>query len=151
MILNCRDLPWAVGKPFINILQDVIRAAGLMGVTSGAVVTFKEPDYHKYSGEYHPIEIAVNEEGKIQYIAQFALFGAPPNVVLKKDIEFDFCFKRFHHARRLLSIHLGEETYKEWEEYFINCYECGLYKIEVLEWVECTMYIERGGDELIYV
>ena len=133
MILNCTHLPWPLSKHFINLLQHEISAAGIFG-NSGAVVSFRDPDYDCYSGGYHPVEIAVNANGQIQYITDFALYGIPPHVELAKEIDFDFSCQRFQHMDREFHIKRGKELYKMWEQNFISYYRSGVYSVDVSPW-----------------
>ena len=134
MIINCLNLPWPIGKPLINLLQHEISAAGVIGGTSGAVVNFRDPDYDCYSSGYHPVEIAVNANGQIQYITDFALYGIPPHVELAKEIDFDFYLKHFQHMGRVFPIQRGKELYKLWEQNFVSYYKKNVYSIEVSAW-----------------
>ena len=133
MIINCLNLPWPVSKTLINLLQHEISAAGMNG-NCGAVVNFRDPEYDCHSGGYHPVEIAVNAQGFIQYITDFALYGIPPHVELAKEIDFDFYFKRFQHMSREFPIQCGKELFKMWEQNFISYYQSNVYSVEVSAW-----------------
>ena len=133
MIINCLNLPWPLNKQLVNLLQHEISAVGIND-SSGAVVSFRDPDYDCYTGGYHPVEIAVNKEGCIQYITDFALYGIPPHVELAKEIDFDFYMKRFQHMGREYPIQQGRELYKLWEHNFISYYQSNVYSVEVSPW-----------------
>ena len=133
MIICCLNMPWPISKALINLLQHEISTAGMNG-NCGAVVTFRDPEYDCHSGGYHPVEIAVNAQGFIQYITDFALYGIPPHVELAKEIDFDFYFKRFQHMSREFPIQCGKEHFKLWEQNFISYYQNNVYSVEVSAW-----------------
>jgi len=130
MIINCMNLPWPLDKRFINLLQHEISTAGVLG-NSGAVASFRDPEYGCATGGYHPVEIAVSKDGHIQYITDFALYGAPPHVELAKEIDFDFETGTFRHMAREFPIRRGRDLYEVWEENFIIFYQKGVYRIEI--------------------
>jgi hypothetical protein len=133
MILNCTNLPWPLRTEFINLLQHEISSAGVFDC-SGAVISFRDPDYDCYSGGYHPVEIAVNSNGQIQYITDFALYGIPPHVELAKEIDFDFSLQRFRHMDSEFPIRHGKGLYQIWEQNFISYYQNDAYRVDVSPW-----------------
>ncbi len=133
MIINCTNMPWPLSKHLINLLQHEISAAGVNG-SSGAVVNFRDPEYDCSSGGYHPVEIAVNSDGCIQYITDFALYGTPPHVELAKEIDFDFSLQLFQHMGREYPIQRGIALYSLWEKNFISYYRNDVYSVDVSTW-----------------
>jgi len=135
MIINCTNLPWPLNNRFISLLQHELSAAGVIGGNNGAVINFRDPEYDFHSGGYHPVEIAVNSDGCIQYITDFALYGMPPQVELAKEIDFDFSLQLFQHMGREYPIRNGKTLFKVWEENFISYYLSNAYSVEVSTWL----------------
>lgn len=133
MIINCTNLPWPLDKRLIDLLQHEISAAGINGNT-GAVLNFRDPEYDAHTGGFHPVEIAVEGDGSIQYITDFALYGIPPHAELCKEIDFDFSLKLFQHMGREFPIKSGKELFELWQENFISYYKMNAYVVDVAVW-----------------
>ena len=130
MTINCSNLPWPLNKRLISLLQQEISAAGVTS-NSGVVLNFRDTGYDASRGGFHPVEIAVNADGGIEYITDFAYFGSPPYAELAKEIDFDFTHGAFQHMGRELPIMRGQELFKMWESNFIDYHQVGVYTITV--------------------
>jgi hypothetical protein len=133
MIIRTDNLPWPIDPRLRNLLQHEINAAGING-NGGAVLNFRDPEYDHATGGYHPVEIAIDENGAIQYITDFALYGCAPHVELAKEIDFDFSMKVFQHFSREFPIRQGRELFDLWQENFISYYQSNVYRVDVSEW-----------------
>lgn len=133
MIINCKNLPWSLDKRLIDLLQHEINSVGVNG-NNGAVVNFRDPEYDAVTGGYHPVEIAVAADGRIQYVTDFALYGVPPHVELAKEIDFDFKLGLFQHMGREFPIRRGRALFDLWEKNFVSYYHSNIYCVDVSVW-----------------
>lgn len=130
MIIRTDNLPWPIAPRLRHLLQHEISSSSI-DKNYGVVIHFRDPEYDHATGGYHPVEIAVDRGGAIQYVTDFALYGAPPQVELCKEIDFDFGLKLFQHFARDYPINQGRGLYKIWEENFISYYDRQVYQVEV--------------------
>lgn len=121
-------LPWTVGRKLVAILEHELNSRS---TNSGAVLSFRDPSYSPERGGFHPVEVAVASDGRIQYITDFAYFGAPPFSELAKEIDFDFSLGLFQHFGREFPIIAGRELFRLWESNFASYYDAGIYTVSV--------------------
>ena len=55
-----------VSNRLISILNKEIEQHSEVDTSSGCVLNFRDPDYSAESGGYHPVEIGLDEQGRIQ-------------------------------------------------------------------------------------
>ena len=87
--------------------------------SDGVILNFRDPDYSAESGGYHPVEICVNAQGRIQYITDFAYYGQGPYAELGKELDFDFGYGVFQQMGREFPIRDGANLFKIWQSQFL--------------------------------
>jgi hypothetical protein len=127
MIIRTDNLPWPIDERLRNLLQHEIAKSGIEE-NRGVILNFRDPKYDHINGGFHPVEIAVDADGSIKYITDFALYGTPPYVELGKEIDFDFGLKPFPHFSEEYPIQEGRNLYRLWEQNFLSYYEMGVYR-----------------------
>ena len=119
-------LPWSLDQGLIVIinqhLQETPPSPGI-----GCVLTFKDPSYCPEQGGYHPVEIALNGDGSLCYITDFAYVGCPPYAELAKEVDFDFDCGLLQHFGHEYPIAQGAELFELWQSNFISYYRSGVY------------------------
>lgn len=75
--IQATGYPLSISKKLVNLLQQELDKSDT-DVSAGVTLNFRDPDYSAESGGYHPVEIAVDGEGRILYITDFAYFGIGP-------------------------------------------------------------------------
>ena len=88
-------------------------------------------NYSAEHGGYHPVEIAINSAGEIQYITDFAYVGDGYFAELAKEIDFDFSLGIFQHFGRDYPIRQGAELFQIWQENFCSYYDSGVFQVTV--------------------
>lgn len=127
MIIRTDNLPWPIDERLRNLLQKEIAKSGIEK-NKGVILNFRDPNYDHATGGFHPVEIAVDTDGSIKYITDFALYGTPPYVELGKEIDFDFGLKLFQYLSEKYHIQEGRDMYKLWEINFFRYYDMGVYR-----------------------
>jgi len=59
----------------------------------GVVLNFRDPECSPGKVGWHPVEVMLSSEGRIQYVTDFAFSG--PDHVLVKGLDFDFVVNPF--------------------------------------------------------
>jgi len=122
--------PVAVSKQLLAIITKELEASTI-DASSGFIINFRDPDYNAESGGYHPVEIAVDAQGRIQYITDFTCYGAGPYAELAKELDFDFSHSLFQHMGREFDIKDGAALYKIWQSNFCSYYEWQVFQATV--------------------
>lgn len=130
MVIRTDNLPWAFTQKLRQLLQDELLKAGL-SEESGAVITFRDPDFSADTGGVHPVEIYITHEGELQYITDFAYYGRPPQCELVKEIDYDFANCIFQHFGVEYPIKHGHELFKIWESNFLEYHRIGAFSVTV--------------------
>lgn len=122
--------PLAVSKKLVTIIQQELDKTDL-DISTGFTLNFRDPDYSAESGGYHPVEIAVDEEGRILYITDFAYYGSGPFAELDKEIDFDFSYKVFQHMGREFQIERGASLFRIWQFNFCSYVERQIFEVSI--------------------
>lgn len=117
-----------VSDQLVAIIQREIDQSSV-DTSSGFTLNFRDPDYSAESGGYHPVEIAVDEQGRILYITDFAYFGSGPYAELDKEIDFDFGYKVFQHMGREFPIERGASLFELWQSNFCDYVERQVFEV----------------------
>lgn len=128
MHINTDSLPWPISKKLICLLEKELTDLSPAPDT-GAVLSFRDPNYSPQGGGFHPVEIAINLDGCIQYVTGFAYYGTPPYCELGKEIDFDFSMGFFQHFGREYPILAGRELFRLWQSNFTTYYGMGVYTV----------------------
>jgi len=131
MHINSLSLPWTLDKRLIQILNDELESAG---IDDDVCLTFNDPDFTPQAGGFHPVEVAVKNDGSIMYITDFTYFGEPPHCDLCKCLDFDFSLKIFNHFGMEHPISAGREIFKVWQSNFIAYHKLNVYKTILETW-----------------
>ena len=131
MEIDTQTCPLPVSNRLVRIiLSELDRVKHLLGHM--AILNFRDPDYSAERGGFHPVEIMIGSNGRIEYITDFAFCGGPyPELV--KEVDFDFQSGIFGHMGKIYPIESGSELYKLWESNFIEYYQMGVFSVEVSE------------------
>lgn len=124
--------PVAVSKQLIAIIVKELEASQV-DASSGFIQNFRDPDYSAESGGYHPVEIAVDGNGRIQYITDFAYIGGGRFAELDKELDFDFSYGVFQQIGREYPIQQGASLYKIWQANFCSYYKSQVFQVTVQE------------------
>ena len=130
MIVQHEGYVLPVTKALTTILQQVIDPSN-SDTHSGIVLNFRDPCYSAEHGGYHPVEMALNERGKILYITDFCYAGQPPFHELVKELDFDLHMQCFQHMGRDYPIAAGVDMYRLWESNFRSYFAAGVYQPKV--------------------
>lgn len=128
MNIRTNYLPWPLSKKLICLLEKELAASPQLP-DSGVVLSFRDPNYSPTAGGYHPVEIAVNCDGSLLYVTDFAYYGMPPYSELGKEIDFDFSLGFFQHFGREYPILAGRELFRLWQSNFVTYYGMGAYTV----------------------
>lgn len=129
MSIDTQHFPFPLSNPFLTILKDEIANAQLPADT-GVTLTFRDPNYSPETGGFHPVEISIDNRGRIQYITDFAYVGRPPFAELAKEIDFDISLGLFQHFGREFPIHAGRDLFALWQGNFCSYYRMGVYTVD---------------------
>ncbi len=97
----------------------------------GLVVHFRDPNYSREMGGFHPVEIALNACGELLYITDFAYVGTEPFIELAKELDFDFQCGRFQQFSREYPLREGRAMFELWQSNFLTYLEMDAYEITV--------------------
>ena len=123
--------PLAISNRLISILNKEIALHSEVDTSSGCVLNFRDPDYSAESGGYHPVEICLDEQGRIQYLTDFAYVGDGHYVELAKEQDFDFAYGLFQQMGRDYPIRQGAGLFKIWQANFCDYYQFKVYTVTV--------------------
>jgi len=114
-----------------TIQQEVNRSK--VGVRNGVVLNFKDPDYSAEKGGYHPVEIAIQSDGRLMYITEFSFVGMRSYLELAKELDFDFEHGVFQQFDREYPIKQTAELFALWQRNFTAYHRMGVYVVTVGE------------------
>ena len=130
MQLKHHQYPLPVSETFLELIQHELDS--LCVYEKGIIILqFKDPGYSFDKGGYHPVEIALEATGKLQYITDFSYVGSPPFVELAKEIDFDFGLGRFQHLGYDYPISKVQQLYVIWESNFIAYHSMDVYEVSM--------------------
>ena len=69
--------PVAISQQLVAIIDKEIETSNV-DTGEGVILNFRDPDYSAESGGYHPVEICVNSQGRIQYITAYSSESCHP-------------------------------------------------------------------------
>lgn len=130
MKIQQNDYPFSISDNLVAIIQQELDKA-TCDCSSGLTLNFRDPDYSAESGGYHPVEIAVDGNGRILYITDFAYYGSGPYAELDKEIDFDFGYKVFQHMGREFPIARGAELFELWQSNFCDYVTRQVFEVSV--------------------
>jgi hypothetical protein len=131
MRIRTDKLPWPVAPRLVTILQEEMTKGN--HVEGDCIISFRDHSYSPERGGYHPVEIAVNEEGGIDYITDFSYVGAPPMCELAKEIDFDFSLNILGHFGVDFPLREGKELFKIWQSNFVAYYDEGVFTTRITD------------------
>lgn len=130
MQIQTSGYPLPVSKKLVAIIQREFEKSNIDRL-AGFIITFRDPDYSIESGGYHPVEIAVDKQGCIQYITDFAYFGSGPFAELDREIDFDFSRRVFQHMGREFPIEQGASLFCIWQANFCEYVERQVFEVSI--------------------
>ncbi len=123
--------PLRVIPGLIKILTSELDKAGFPSQQS-AVINFRSPGYSPTTGGYHPVEIFIDAQGRIQYLTDFAYVGMGEMAELAKELDFDFSQGMFQQFGAHFNIRRGREIFQVWQQNFCTYYASGVYEVSVV-------------------
>ncbi|MGJ0514243.1 MAG: DUF2787 family protein [Methylomicrobium sp.] len=130
MQIQTSGYPLAVSKKLVTIIQREFEKSNIDS-SAGFILNFRDPDYSTESGGYHPVEIAVDDYGCIQYITDFAYFGSGPFAELDREIDFDFSRRVFQHMGREFPIERGAALFRMWQANFCEYVDRQVFEVSI--------------------
>ena len=131
MNIQKNGYPLSISNLLILILSKEIELHSEVDTSSGCVLNFRDPDYSSESGGYHPVEIRLDEHGRIQYLTDFAYVGDGHYAELAKELDFDFAHNVFQQMGRDYPIRQGAGLFKIWQANFCDYYLHKVYTVTV--------------------
>ena len=122
--------PVAISQQLVAIIDKEIEACDV-DTSDGVILNFRDPDYSAESGGYHPVEICVDAQGRIQYITDFAYYGQGPYAELDKELDFDFSYGKFQQMGREYPIKQAASLFKIWQANFCSYYRRQVFEVSV--------------------
>jgi len=132
MNVKQNDYALPVSSQLIAVIQKYIEQSG-NNFTNGVVINFKDPEYSAEQGGFHPVEIALNEKGRLLYITDFSYVEGGPGVELAKELDFDFSQGLLQQFGVEYPITQGCSLYALWEKNFLSYHSIGVYQVTVEE------------------
>jgi hypothetical protein len=130
MNIQQNDYPVKISQQLVAIISKEL-AKTEVNTTEGVILNFRDPNYSAEDGGYHPVEICVNAQGRIQYITDFAYFGQGSYAELGKELDFDFGYGRFQQMGREYPIKQGASLFKIWQSNFCSYYRSQGFSVSV--------------------
>lgn len=119
-----------VSESLLAVIQQAIEQSSKT-FPSGVVINFRDPEYSAERGGYHPVEIAIDEQGRLLYITDFSYVGMEPFTELAKELYFDFGIGLFQQLGVDYPIEQGRDIYTVWENNFLSYHGMGVYQVTV--------------------
>lgn len=130
MIIQHSGYPVAISEQLVAIISDELEKSAV-DTSAGFIINFRDPDYSADSGGYHPVEISVDAEGRIQYITDFAYVGQSYYAELDKELDFDFGYGVFQQNGREYPIQRGVSLFEIWQNNFCGYYQRHVYEVTI--------------------
>lgn len=129
MKIQTQGIPLPVDTALVELLETDLVIAG---VPFPVTLNFRDPSYSVDRGGFHPVEIAFDPAGCIQYITDFAYVGLGPYAELAKELDFDFSLGLFQHFGYEFPISEGAEMFAIWQKNFVSYYRMGVFQVQVI-------------------
>jgi hypothetical protein len=129
MKINVTSLPFKIDTALVKMIEDEINKRKLPA-DSAVTLNFRDPDYNVEAGGFHPVEVRVSAQGKIEYFTDFALVGVGEFTELASEIDFDFTNDLFLHFGKEHHISEGRELFEIWHQNFTSYHAMGIYEVE---------------------
>lgn len=130
MQIQHKPYPLAISQKLVSLLTTEIEKSGI-DVSCGCTLNFRDPDFSAESGGYHPVEIAIDHQGRIQYITDFTYFGDGYYAELGKELDFDFSYGVFQQLGREYPIAEAAQLFRIWQSNFCEYYQRQIFQVEV--------------------
>lgn len=132
MILNTNRLPFPLSPGLKAIILQNIADSFM-----ACVVNFHQRNSSpKDDGGNRPVEIAVDTDGSLIYIADFRFVDSPQRHEPIPETRFDFSQGEAHYHDAVEPLHREQERFQEWEYAFVTEFRLGNYKVEVAPLLE---------------
>jgi len=122
------DYALTIADQFMTVIQTEMAKADV-DLTEGFILNFKDPDYSAERGGYHPVEIYINQQGRIQYVTDFAYVGSGYCAELVKELDFDFSLGLLQQFGREYAIEQAYELFGVWQQNFCAYYQQGIFTV----------------------
>ena len=107
-----------LNKKLQKLLSNLLAKHDLVGKT--AIFNFTNPDYTAEAGGFHPVEIMIDVQNRIEYITDFSYTGVGVYAELAKEIDFDFVNGECYQHGFRSSLESASSLFKLWESNFFS-------------------------------
>lgn len=122
--------PYVLDPGFVQLINNVLEDSNIDDA-QGLVLNFRDPNYSAESGGYHPVEVAINGNGKLLYLTDFYWAGAEPYVELAKELDFDFSQGIFQQYSRTYPIIVSQGLWTLYVRNFVAYHAMGVYETTI--------------------
>jgi hypothetical protein len=131
MRLDTESFPLSITPKLKNILEEEIGVADVP-VGKGLLLTFEEPNESPAKECYHPVEVALEADGKILHITDYAYIGRSPYEERIQFLDFDASADLFKHAPMVFPLEEGAEDFVRWQHAFCVHYRMGVFRVRIV-------------------
>ena len=130
--LETEGYPLPIGKAFIAALEEEL-THGEMTPGTPVYVHFRDPNYSKEFGGFRPIEVYIDETGRIRYITEFTWVGMPPMEDLVKSVDFDLAEESYQDLSCIRRIDSEVAAFwKVWSGNFLEYRKMGVFDVALV-------------------
>ena len=130
MHIQAQGYALPIDSALIDLLKPHLRSV-LGPPQQVVVVQFRDPDYDANTGGYHPVDIAVDGQGRIQWITDFAYTEVEGVTELGRELDFDLSRGIFQHWGFCQPLAKGAELFQLWQSNFLHYAQCGVFDVQV--------------------
>lgn len=95
------------------------------------VLQFRDPDYDDILGGYHPVDIAVDGQGRILWITDFAYTEVAGVTELARELDFDFFREIFQHRGFCQPLTYGADLFRLWQSNFLHYVQMNVFDVRI--------------------
>jgi hypothetical protein len=95
------------------------------------LLQFRDPDYDVDAGGFHPVDIAVDDRGRIQWITDFAYTEVEGITELGRELDFDLSRGIFQHRGFCQPLAYGADLFQLWQSNFIHYVQMNVFDVQI--------------------
>jgi hypothetical protein len=127
MNISCNNkIP--ISDKFIQLLETVIQKSGI-NQDNDVIINFRDVNYGPEGG-YHPVEVMVSSDGRIQHITDFAYVGGQSSELVK-ELDWDISRFVFTHMGHEYYLQQGDTMFHKWQQNFLSYYNKGVFRVTI--------------------
>lgn len=131
MKLEAKNYALSIHDNLIEIIRHEMQQATSQEASTMIILNFRDPGYSASKGGFHPVEIAVDSDGKIMYITDFSYDNGGDMAELVKELDFDFQAELFQQSGTDYPIERASKLFQIWQQNFCCYYRCGVFQVSV--------------------